>query len=173
MLQHTRLIVAGADHSVDGHLHPVDGSVHLTRPRAWAINERPTRRERFPHNAARELHLGGGWAALARRRVGNLRRTACRELLDGIDAVGIVPDRVPRLSEVDARLARLTGWTAVPVSGFLPAPMYSHCLASDEQREAMRRLLWFTVEFGLVREAARPRSMGVGSFRLLATPRMR
>lgn len=38
MLQHTRLVFAGADHSVDGHLHPVDGRLDLTKPRGWAIN---------------------------------------------------------------------------------------------------------------------------------------
>lgn len=157
------------------------------------------------------------WAALYRRRVETLRGTACRELLDGIDAVGIVPDRVPRLSEVNARLARLTGWAAVPVSGFLPAPMFfallgerrfpvtvnvrkmeeldytpapdifhdvfghlplhSHTVfaqflqrfgavaslaAGDEQREAMRRLFWFTVEFGLVREGSEAKIYGSG-----------
>jgi hypothetical protein len=45
MLQHTRLILAGADHSVDGHLHPVDGSLDLTTPRWWAINTSMLRRQ--------------------------------------------------------------------------------------------------------------------------------
>lgn len=157
------------------------------------------------------------WAELYRRRLQTLRETACRELLHGIDAVGLTPDRVPRVSEVNARLARLTGWSAVPVTGFLPAdlffallaerrfpvtvnvrpmeeidytpapdifhdvfghlPLHSHGVfarflqrfgavarlaASDEQREAMRRLFWFTVEFGLVREREEAKIYGSG-----------
>ena len=38
MLQHTRLVHAGADHSVDGRLRPVDGSLDLTKPCGQAIN---------------------------------------------------------------------------------------------------------------------------------------
>jgi phenylalanine-4-hydroxylase len=157
------------------------------------------------------------WAALYSRRVATLRATACRELLDGMDAIGLAPDQVPVLSEVNARLARLTGWSAIPVSGFLPAdmffallaerrfpvtvnvrrmeeldytpapdifhdvfghlPLHSHAVfaqflqrfgdvasraSSDTQREAMRRLFWFTVEFGLVRENGAAKIYGSG-----------
>ena len=157
------------------------------------------------------------WAALYRRRVSTLRTTACRELLDGMDAIGLISDRVPMLSEVNTRLARLTGWSAVPVTGFLPAdmffallaerrfpvtvnvrrmeeldytpapdifhdvfghlPLHSHKVfgqflqrfgqvaaraATDSQREAMRRVFWFTVEFGLVREGDVPKIYGSG-----------
>ena len=157
------------------------------------------------------------WAELYRRRENTLRATACRELLHGIEAVGLTPDRVPRLSEVNARLARLTGWSAVPVTGFLPADMFFALLAerrfpvtvnvrrmeeldytpapdifhdvfghlplhshgvfaqflqrfgavarlaeTDAQREAMRRLFWFTVEFGLVRERGEVKIYGSG-----------
>jgi phenylalanine-4-hydroxylase len=69
------------------------------------------------------------WSALYRRRVTTLRTTACRELLAGMDAIGLAPERVPLLSDVNARLARLTGWSAVPVSGFLPAEMFFALLA--------------------------------------------
>ncbi|MEW5915100.1 MAG: phenylalanine 4-monooxygenase [Gemmatimonadota bacterium] len=157
------------------------------------------------------------WAALYRRRVATLRTTACRELLRGMDAIGLSPDRVPLLSDVNARLARLTGWSAVAVTGFLPADMFFALLAerrfpvtvnvrrmeeleytpapdifhdvfghlplhshpvfaqflqrfgevasravNDTQREAMRRLFWFTVEFGLVREDGEPKIYGSG-----------
>ncbi|MGQ0642714.1 MAG: phenylalanine 4-monooxygenase [Gemmatimonadaceae bacterium] len=157
------------------------------------------------------------WSALYRRRVTMLRTTACRELLEGMQSIGLAPDRVPLLSEVNGRLARLTGWSAIPVSGFLPAdmffgllaerrfpvtvsvrrmeeleytpapdifhdvfghlPLHSHRVfarflqrfgevasrsSSDLQREAMRRLFWFTVEFGLVRENGEPKIYGSG-----------
>lgn len=157
------------------------------------------------------------WAALYRRRVATLRTTACRELLNGMEAVGLTAERVPLLSEVNERLTRLTGWAAVPVTGFLPAemffgllaerrfpvtvnvrrmedldytpapdifhdvfghlPLHSHTVfarflqrfgsiasraATAEHVEAMRRLFWFTVEFGLVRENGQPKIYGSG-----------
>jgi phenylalanine-4-hydroxylase len=157
------------------------------------------------------------WAELYRRRVATLRSTACRELLEGMDAIGLSQDRVPLLREVNTRLARLTGWSAIAVTGFLPAdmffallaerrfpvtvnvrrmdeleytpapdifhdvfghlPLHSHpvfarflqrfgkvasCAVTDAQREGMRRLFWFTVEFGLVRENGEPRIYGSG-----------
>jgi phenylalanine-4-hydroxylase len=157
------------------------------------------------------------WAALYRRRVATLRTTACRELLDGMDAIGLTPDRVPLLREVNARLARLTGWSAIAVTGFLPADMFFALLAerrfpvtvnvrrmeeldytpapdifhdvfghlplhshrvfgqflqrfgqvaaravTETQREAMRRVFWFTVEFGLVRQGGAPKIYGSG-----------
>ncbi|MGH7175956.1 MAG: hypothetical protein ACREJC_01125 [Tepidisphaeraceae bacterium] len=91
------------------------------------------------------------------------------------DAVGLAPARVLSLNEVNERLARLTGWAAVPVTGFLPAEMFFALLAERRfpvtvkvrrmeahQVEAMRRLFWFTVEFGLVRENGQPMIYGSG-----------
>jgi phenylalanine-4-hydroxylase len=157
------------------------------------------------------------WAALYARRVETLRATACREVLQGIEAIGLAPDRVPSLADVNARLARLTGWAAVPVTGFLPAelffallaerrfpvtvnvrrmeeldytpapdifhdvfghmPLHAHpgfadflqqfgavasMAAGDAEREAMRRVFWFTIEFGLVRQDGGPKIYGSG-----------
>jgi phenylalanine-4-hydroxylase len=167
--------------------------------------------------AAYSLEEDAVWAALYRRRVATLRTTACRELIAGMESIGLEPNRVPLLSDVNSRLARLTGWSAVPVSGFLPADMFFALLAerrfpvtvnvrrmeeleytpapdifhdvfghlplhshrvfaqflqrfgevarratSDMQREAMRRLFWFTVEFGLVLENGAAKIYGSG-----------
>ena len=71
----------------------------------------------------------GVWAALYRRRMETLRRTASRRFLDGMSAIGLTADRIPDLAEVNARLKRLTGWAAVPVTGFLPAREFFACLA--------------------------------------------
>lgn len=69
------------------------------------------------------------WATLYRRRMETLRATASAAFLAGADAIGLAPERVPDLRDVNRRLQRMTGWAAVPVSGFLPAPQFFACLA--------------------------------------------
>ena len=61
------------------------------------------------------------WSILYRRRMDTLASTASRVFLDGARAIGLQPDRVPDLEQVNARLRPVTGWSAVPVSGFIPA----------------------------------------------------
>ncbi len=69
------------------------------------------------------------WATLYRRRMEALRTTASRAFLAGAGAIGLTPDAIPDLRDVNARLGRLTGWAAVPVTGFLPASDFFACLA--------------------------------------------
>jgi phenylalanine-4-hydroxylase len=157
------------------------------------------------------------WGILYDRRMQSLRDTGSRVFLDGARAIGLRPDRVPDLAEVNGNLVRRTGWSAVPVTGFIPAQQFFACLAQRRfpttvtvrpreqldylpepdifhdvfghvplhadvvfadflQRfgavasratteagiEAMARLFWFTVEFGLVHEAGAVRVYGSG-----------
>jgi phenylalanine-4-hydroxylase len=157
------------------------------------------------------------WSILYQRRMETLRDTGSRVFLEGAETIGIRPETVPDLGEVNARLAERTGWAAVPVSGFLPAKEFFACLAerrfpttvsvrsmaqldylpepdifhdvfghvplhahpvfadflqrfgqaatravTEEQVEAMARLFWFTVEFGLVQEDGRVKVYGSG-----------
>jgi phenylalanine-4-hydroxylase len=69
------------------------------------------------------------WGILYERRMEQLRENGSRLFLDGADVIGLRPDRVPDLSDVNVRLDRITGWNAVPVSGFLPAREFFTCLA--------------------------------------------
>jgi phenylalanine-4-hydroxylase len=69
------------------------------------------------------------WSLLYRRRMQSLRRTASRLFLRGMETIGLRPDLVPDLNDVNARLEPLTGWNAVPVSGFLPARQFFESLA--------------------------------------------
>ena len=69
------------------------------------------------------------WATLYRRRMETLRTTASAAFLKGATAIGLSPGFVPDLNDVNRRLGQLTGWAAVPVSGFLPAPQFFACLA--------------------------------------------
>lgn len=157
------------------------------------------------------------WRLLFARRMASLVDTGSAVFLRGAERIGLRPDRVPELADVNRRLDALTGWAAVGVGGFLPAEQFFRCLAArrfpttlgvrpraqldylpepdifhdvfghvplhadhdfarflqrfgavaarartPEQTEAMARLFWFTVEFGLVREGGRVRVYGSG-----------
>ncbi len=157
------------------------------------------------------------WSLLFARRMLSLTGTASRVFLEGMRTIGLEPDSVPNLAIVNRRLAKLTGWAAVPVKGFLPAREFFACLAerrfpttvtirpitsldyvpepdifhdvfghvplhanpvfadflqrfgrvaaaatSDADVERMARLFWFTVEFGLIREAGAVKVYGSG-----------
>lgn len=69
------------------------------------------------------------WGLLYERRMGALRRSGSRLFLEGADRIGLRPDRVPDLQDVNARLGARTGWAAIPVSGFLPAREFFVCLS--------------------------------------------
>jgi phenylalanine-4-hydroxylase len=70
------------------------------------------------------------WALLHARRMETLRATASGVFLRGAEAIGLRPDRVPDLTEVNGRLRRATGWSALPVAGFIPAREFFACLAA-------------------------------------------
>lgn len=68
------------------------------------------------------------WAILYDRRMRTLRETGSRVFLEGAERIGLRPDRVPDLIDVNRRLAARTGWAAVGVSGYLPARDFFSCL---------------------------------------------
>jgi phenylalanine-4-hydroxylase len=157
------------------------------------------------------------WRILYERRMATLRETGSAVFLAGIDRIGLEPDRVPRLADVNQRLGGTTGWSAVGVGGFIPPAQFFRCLAhrrfpttlivrpraqldylpepdifhdvfghvplhadpvfadflqrfgalaaqarTEDETEAMARLFWFTVEFGLIREAGHVKVYGSG-----------
>ena len=69
------------------------------------------------------------WSVLYDRRMAELRETGSRVFLEGSDTIGLRRDRVPDLNEVNQSLGDLTGWNAVPVTGFIPAKDFFACLA--------------------------------------------
>lgn len=69
------------------------------------------------------------WALLYERRMKDLAVRGSEGYLRGAERIGLCPDCVPDLAVVNAKLGALTGWRAVPVSGFLPAPEFFRCLA--------------------------------------------
>ena len=157
------------------------------------------------------------WATLYSRRMPALRAAASRVFLDGAEAIGLEPGSIPVLATLNRRLLARTGWSAVPVDGFIPAGEFFGCLArrmfpttvtirpaerldyvpepdifhdvfghvplhadpvfadflqqfgavaaragGPEATEQLARLFWFTVEFGLVREAGETKVYGSG-----------
>jgi phenylalanine-4-hydroxylase len=70
------------------------------------------------------------WATLYSRRMPALRETASRVFLDGAAAIGLDQRRIPNLASLNRRLVARTGWSAVPVDGFLPATEFFRCLAN-------------------------------------------
>ena len=157
------------------------------------------------------------WATVAAAMGPAWERHGATGVLDARRRLGLPDDRVPQLSEVDARLRPLTGFGYCAVEGLLPArvfftslshgvfpstqyvrwegsPLYTpepdvihevmghaNCIACPEIAELHRRagaaiarvesdralsfladVFWFTVEFGVVREAGGHRAYGAG-----------
>jgi phenylalanine-4-hydroxylase len=70
------------------------------------------------------------WCELVERRLPQLEEHASATYLDGFHKIGLKPERLPRLSDVSARLEPLTGWNSTPVSGFLPADAFFEMLGA-------------------------------------------
>src|SRR4051812_45730312 len=69
------------------------------------------------------------WQLLFARRMKHLENVGGRAFLNGIKAIGLTSDRVPDLEAMNRRLEPITGWRAVPVSGFLEPTLFFQCLA--------------------------------------------
>lgn len=69
------------------------------------------------------------WKLLYERRIVELEAQASRAYLDGLRTLEIYADRVPQLSDINARLGPVTGWTSRAVPGYIPADDFFACLA--------------------------------------------
>jgi phenylalanine-4-hydroxylase len=70
------------------------------------------------------------WRILYERRIQALHDAGSAVFLRGLDAIGLSPERVPDLADINRRLAARTGWAAAGVQGFIPAAQFFHCLAA-------------------------------------------
>ena len=68
------------------------------------------------------------WAELVRRRRPQIESHACQAYLQGYKIIGLEDDRLPNLAAISARLKPRTGWSATPVSGFLPSDAFFEML---------------------------------------------
>jgi len=72
------------------------------------------------------------WRRLYERIQPRWERYANDHFLRGIEALDLPPNRIPRLSEINARLQPLTGFQAKPVSGYVPGFLFFDCLRRRE-----------------------------------------
>lgn len=72
------------------------------------------------------------WGELVDRRMAQLKQCACREYLQGWQALGLERDRIPRLPEISERLYERTGWRVQPVSGFMPSRAFFEMLEARQ-----------------------------------------
>jgi phenylalanine-4-hydroxylase len=106
----------------------------LTTGRAPFVEEARNRGELYITQAydlySEENHEA--WRRLFERIRPRWERYANDHFLRGVEALGLPPDRVPRLDEVNRRLRPLTGFQARPVSGYVPAFLFFDCLRRRE-----------------------------------------
>jgi phenylalanine-4-hydroxylase len=72
------------------------------------------------------------WAELVSRRMPQLARHAAEEYLEGFAIIGLRETQLPNLAEITSRLNPRTGWSTVPVSGFMPGPAFFDMLATRQ-----------------------------------------
>lgn len=72
------------------------------------------------------------WSELVARRMAQLEHCACREYLEGWQALGLEQKRIPHLQDVGERLEQRTGWKVQPVSGFMPSRAFFEMLAARQ-----------------------------------------
>lgn len=72
------------------------------------------------------------WSIIYQKRMNQLETDASNVFLDGLRAINLRPDRVPDLREVNANLARMTGWQSRGVPGYLPAKSFFAFLAKRQ-----------------------------------------
>ena len=72
------------------------------------------------------------WKKLYDRRIGELESQASEAYLDGLRTLEIYADRVPQLSDINARLGPITGWQSMAVPGYIPADVFFTCLSRRE-----------------------------------------
>lgn len=69
------------------------------------------------------------WGTVSRELAEQHRRFAVAEYLDGARRLGLPPDRVPQLRELDGRTRALTGFGFRPVPGLVPTRVFYGALA--------------------------------------------
>lgn len=106
----------------------------LTTGRAPFVEEARSRGELYIHQAY-ELYSAENhesWRRLYERIRPRWEMYANPRFLKGIQALELPPDRIPRLDEVNRRLAPRTGFQAKAVSGYVPGFLFFDCLRRRE-----------------------------------------
>ncbi len=71
----------------------------------------------------------GMWNFLYSRQRKLIENRACQEYLDGVDLLGLTPERIPNYAELSDIMFKKTGWRIAVVPCFIPADMFFELLA--------------------------------------------
>jgi phenylalanine-4-hydroxylase len=106
----------------------------LTTTKAPFIEKARTDGQRFIHQPyelySEENHRT--WATLYARIQEKWQRYANPKFLEGVSKLNLDPSRIPRISEINTFLSPLTGFSAKPVSGYIPAFTFFDCLRTRD-----------------------------------------
>jgi phenylalanine-4-hydroxylase len=72
------------------------------------------------------------WTILYDRQMEYLSEAASNVYLSGARAINLKRDRIPPVTDINARLEPLTGWQSKPVPGYIPARGFFACLSRRE-----------------------------------------
>lgn len=87
------------------------------------------------------------WAFLYQKQLENLQDIAYTPWLDAMQTIGIHRMQIPKLSEVAKLMQPLTGWTPVPIAGFLKPEEYFAYVARRQFPTVVRMRTWEDWEF--------------------------
>jgi phenylalanine-4-hydroxylase len=72
------------------------------------------------------------WHDLYMRQMQLLPHRACKEYLEGIDALGITADRIPQIPDINSRLRTLSGWEVAPVPALIDFQAFFELMANKK-----------------------------------------
>ncbi|TCU23051.1 phenylalanine 4-hydroxylase [Rhizobium azibense] len=72
------------------------------------------------------------WSELYQRQMTLLADKACREYLDGVTTLGLKPDKVPQLGDVNRRLSETTGFGVEGVPALIPPSRFYELLSQGK-----------------------------------------
>ncbi len=106
----------------------------LTTNKSEYIETAKARHELFIHQPYEQYSLCNhqAWSQLYARMLPYWHRYANEHFLKGIENLCLDHEHVPRLDNVNRFLSPLTGFKAVPVSGYVPAYTFFNCLRNRE-----------------------------------------
>jgi phenylalanine-4-hydroxylase len=68
------------------------------------------------------------WEALCRRQDAVLKERACKQFYEGLTRIGLDFKNVPRLDDINRRIAPMTGWQSRAVPGYIDSRYFFECL---------------------------------------------
>jgi len=69
------------------------------------------------------------WKTLFERQMSLLKNRAAPELLQGMEKLKICSDKIPKFSDINKILSEETGFSIIPVKGFLEEDLFFKCLS--------------------------------------------